>query len=258
MKFSGEFGCVATDASGLALATLTGGTLLETPHLKLQLAQGRRTGKIVNVDYRAKTLWIDTPWPAAAGGKLVEIGSPKYTTSYMTHSVSPEAPGTRITLTRGADLYRSTLVAVRPKERVLKGALHLPPGVEVNERVASNDTLTKFWRVTQVNEDFQVADGVFSEADFAPSGAFRIWEYGVGDTLRQSTSASVRRVEENVYEALADADAVLTWKGGKMESSPDRKTWTLVPAAVMPGWFEVRLKVEETKGLPVFIKVAPD
>ena len=255
LRLAGEFACYSTDAHGLRLATLTGGTLLESPRLKLKLTRRERTGKVVKVDYRAKTFWIDAVWPAASGGKLFEIGTAQHTTSYTSQSVACEPPGSRIVVTRGADVYRSPLVAVRPEERLLKGALRPPPGVVVQDMVASNDTLTKFWRVSLVDDGFRAAEGTVGEADFAPSGTLRIWEYGAGDSVRQSTSASVRRVDENVFEVIADVDAAVSWQGGKVESSTDRKTWTPATVALMPGWSEVKLNVEETRGVPVFLRM---
>lgn len=52
-----------------------------------------------------------------------------------------------------------------------------------------------------------------SASDFEPANAVRIWEYGTGDTLRQSTHVSVRRMDDGTYEVHGDTDAEVTVNG---------------------------------------------
>ncbi len=43
----------------------------------------------------------------------------------------------------------------------------------------------------------------------------RLWEYGPGDTVRQSTFAHLRRVEPGVYELTADVDVEVRLPDGR-------------------------------------------
>ena len=52
------------------------------------------------------------------------------------------------------------------------------------------------------------------QKDFEPDGALRLWEYGVGDTVRKITFVSVRRVKPGAYQIVGDVDLTLTL-GGK-------------------------------------------
>jgi hypothetical protein len=58
-------------------------------------------------------------------------------------------------------------------------------------------------------------DGAVSDADFGHAGGFCLFEYGVGDTVRQSVTASLRRVDPGEYELTADVDVEVTLPGGK-------------------------------------------
>jgi hypothetical protein len=73
-----------------------------------------------------------------------------------------------------------------------------------------------------------------------------LWEYGVGDAVRQSTVASLRRAEDGLYEAEADVETEVTFKSARLEVSADRKAWKEVPGVslkVVPGakvWLRVK------------------
>ena len=255
-RAAGEFACYSSDAQGLRLATVAGGTTLDGPALKLKLGRREHTGKVVKVDYLAKALWLDAPWPAACAGKVFEIGSPENMTSYTSASVSAENGGSKIVVTRGADAYRSPLTEVLPAEKTLRGSLHVDPAsTKAKNLVASNDTMTKFWRVDHViGGEFKVTGGAFSTADFAPSGALRLWEYGVGDTVRQSTMCAVRRIAERTYDVSGDADAVVSFKAAAVEISADGKAWQPARAAAEGGWQNVAITAAELSKGPVYLR----
>ena len=82
--------------------------------------------------------------------------------------------------------------------------------------VASNDQMTKFWRAdssTNTWSELQFTGPAPQTADFAPSGALRLWEYGVGDTVRLPTHALVRRTADGGYEAQGNTDLEITLNG---------------------------------------------
>jgi hypothetical protein len=215
VQVAGEFAYVSSDAEGLRLASLSGGTLLEAAGVKIAVSVRERTAKVTQVDYLKRTFTIDAVWPMVSTGRLYEIGSPERTTSYMATSVAPEANASTITLQEGADYYRSPVLSVNGDRVhcVLGFSLGRMKGLEKNW-VASNDDLTKFWRAEHVGgNDFRPTGAPVTMEDFAPANALRLWEYGVGDTLRQSTFASVRRVAANEYEVTGDVDVEVTLAG---------------------------------------------
>ena len=53
-------------------------------------------------------------------------------------------------------------------------------------------------------------------ADLDPAHSLRLWEYGVGDTVRQSTFVNLRRVAAGEYELTGDVDVEVTL-GGKTQ-----------------------------------------
>ena len=82
--------------------------------------------------------------------------------------------------------------------------------------------MTRFWRADYLGGDRSAGkfafklDGPVSEEDFAKTHSLRAMEYGVGDTVRIPAFASLRRIEDNVYELRANADAKVTFADGKV------------------------------------------
>ena len=212
-RVSGEFGFISKDSQGIRLASLTGGTLLEAPGVKLVATKREHTGKVLKVDYLKKEITIDQAWPAAGEGDYFAIGTvePSHWTHYTAARVAPAGKGSLITVTRGADRYRSPIREIQD-DRV-RCALAVVPG---QNWVASNDQMTKFWRAdssTNTWSELQFTGPAPQTADFAPSGALRLWEYGVGDTVRLPTHALVRRTADGGYEAQGNTDLEITLNG---------------------------------------------
>jgi len=222
-KSAGEFAYHSTDADGLRQATLTGGTLLETPFVKIQAAAREHRATVARVDYLKKSAWLDATWPTWSGesrlveiGTLPESGKEGYVTSYMATSCVRDGDCSRLTFLRGADYYRSRIKDVDEKEGVVHAVLPPPfnacPQAGINRNLtASSEAMTKFWRadITEWSRDagscpFRLSGGLVAEKDFAPENALRLWEYGVGDTARLSTCVNVRRVEKGLFLLEAD------------------------------------------------------
>ena len=219
MHLSGEFACVSTDKEGLRLATLAGGMLLEAPGIKLVPAQRVRTGRVVKVDYLTKTLWIDQPWPASARPSVFEIGVPGHWTTYTALDVKPDGNLTRITVENGADYFRSGIEEIKPEEGIVRCALGPTmgnrPGINKGW-VASDDEMTTFWRADLVGDKtFKLTGAPVTKEAFGKAGVLRLWEYGVGDTVRQSTFVNVRRTAAGQFELTADVDVTITLPDGK-------------------------------------------
>ncbi len=219
MTVKGEFAFLSTDKDGLRLATLAGGALLEAPGIKLVPAQRGRGGRVVKVDYLAKTLWIDQPWPATARPSVFEVGVPGHWTTYTALEVKPDGNLTRITVENGADYFRSGIEEVNAEKGTVRCALNPTmgnrPGINKGW-VASDDEMTTFWRADIVGDKtFKLTGGPVTKEAFGKAGVLRLWEYGVGDTVRQSTFASVRRVAPGQFELTADVDVTVTLPDGK-------------------------------------------
>ena len=54
---------------------------------------------------------------------------------------------------------------------------------------------------------------VICACNFGKARRLRLWEYGVGDRVRQSTFACLRRVAPGTYELTADVDVEVTFPG---------------------------------------------
>jgi hypothetical protein len=231
LRVAGEFAYCSTDNQGLRQAVLTGGTLLSTPQVELKVARREYTGRVTAVDYQRKTLTIDAPWPAALAGGIFEIGTPNRTTSYTSATVKPQAGRTVITVTSGADYFRSRVTKVDATTGIitceLRPSLGRLGGLE-RDFVASNDAQTKFWRAEVLAEGgFKLtpstgsgqAGAPVAEADFGEEHVLRLWEYGVGDTVRQSTWASVRRLEPGIFAVEGNADLTVSLPARSLEVS---------------------------------------
>lgn len=255
-RAEGEFAYYSTDAGGLRQATLTGGTLLVGPELRLTTVQRERIATVTAVDYLHKKFTVDRPWPVASAGRGFEIGTSQRTTSYTSEAVSPNVTGATITVTRGADFYRAPIEKIDAAQKLVNCTLEFAvsgPGLERNW-VASNDQGTKFWRAAGTGPQFAL-DGAVSAADFQPAGVLRLWEYGVGDTVRQSTYASLRRHDAGIYELTGDVDTTLTLKGSKLEFSTDKTTWRALNVTRQGEWLEARVGLSSLPARPVYLRI---
>jgi hypothetical protein len=239
MGASGEFAYFSIDRAGVRQATLLGGTKLGGPSVNFSTSARERRAAITRIDYAARKVWIDQPWPALLNGQNVEIGAGAHRTTYTIASVAPADGGAVLILDKGMDYYASLIKDVdEAKGEVLCG-LALPmddgavyPGLS-EELVISNAGGTKFWRGTYLGgtrEDgyrFKL-NGAMTKADF-PGNKLRVWEIGVGDTLRVPTHVSLRRIGEGRYELSADTAVRMKLLSSRMRLSSDGKTWKDAP-----------------------------
>jgi hypothetical protein len=206
---------------------------------------GQRSGKITKADYPNRTFTIDSAWPSQAmKGRIFEVGVPGHWTQYTIATAKGGASSSDITVTHGADFYLSRVRSVDGEQGLVHCAIGIPhtqgepcPGQDKNW-VASNEQGTKFWRADYLGGSrdegrytFKLSGDPVSEADFGNNGALKLWEYGVGDTVRQSTFAALRRIEPGVYELSADVDVTVALLGSTIEMSRDGKTWLNIQSA---------------------------
>lgn len=251
---AGEYACYATDAQGLRLATLAGGTLLAGPELRLKTAAREYTGTVTAVNYLKKAITLDAAWPVQLAGRVCEIGTANRTTSYTLVAAAPQAGGSVLTVDGGADHYQAVIENADEATGVvtctIKTALGKLPGLD-RDFTASNEQMTKWWRADYLDEmQWKLSGAPVKTADFQPSRFLRVWEYGVGDRMRISTDAAVRRVADGVYEVTGSVELTLALKAKGMESTADQKNWTAMEGRRDGDWYEVAIR----PGKAVFVR----
>lgn len=254
----GEFAMYSTDASGVRRAVLVGGTLLAGPDLRMESAARQRTGRVIRADYLKRSIWIDAPWPARRGDTVLEAGSDGRITTVTASEVAPEEGSTRLVLNSGGDFYRSQVLAVEPDgvvRCVLPPAMGRRSGIDRNW-VASDDMMRSFWRADVVGRGvFRLRGAPVARESFGQAAALRLWEYGVGDTVRQSTYTAVRRVNEGIYEVLADVEAVVAFRADEAQLSADGRSWTKADARRDGQWLTVKVPLAGSVGAPAYVKL---
>jgi len=80
-----------------------------------------------------------------------------------------------------------------------------------------------------------------------------VWDYGLGDQVRQASSVLLRRIQPGVYEITANADATIELPGsaGAIKAADGRET----PLQAVSGWIEVKLKAGSMAEGPVVVRV---
>jgi len=243
LKVAGEFAFYSTDAAGLRQATLVGGQRLEGPQVQLIPTMAERCGKVTRVDYLEKKIWLDQPWAARRDAGVLEIGIPGHKTTYTATSVEPAQGGCILALDRGGDYFRSQVLEVNEGEGLVETAMR--PLVECIDHdrdgwAASDDAMKTFWRATYLgNGRFKLSGAPVSKSAFGSEGVLRLWEFGAGDEVRQSTSASLRRIKSGVYEIMADAPVAVALRGSGLKVLEGERSVKVLPAA--GGWQRVEV-----------------
>lgn len=224
VKVAGQFAAFLRDESGLVQLTLTGGTTLKTPLGAITPAAPKRRAKVVAVDYAAKTMTIDKIWPQRRTQTTFLVGMGSNQVNYTALSTAQNGEGSTLYLQHGADRFRSRVRQIVAEENTVECDIPFPNGrthgLDRNI-VASNENQTKFWRAEQVRGKGFKLDGPVTDADFAPQGVLRLWEFGVGDEVEQATSVSLQRTGEGTYALRADTAVTISLPGSRVESSPD-------------------------------------
>jgi hypothetical protein len=165
-----------------------------------------------------------------------------------------------LTLRHAADFYRSKVERVSQADGKVSCVLNIPygrkPGMTA-DWTASNEAQSKFWRAEHISGgDFKLTGSPVTEKDFGPDGVLRLWEYGVGDTVRQATSVSLRRAQDGTYALTADCAVTISLKGGSIETSADGVTWTAADTKREGEW--ATFTVPEGKAIAAPLLVRPE
>ncbi len=121
--------------------------------------------------------------------------------------------------------------------------------------VASDDEQKTFWRAKYLgNRRFQLTGPAVDQAAFGSAGVLRVWECGVGDRVRQSTSASLRRLARGVFELNTDVDVQALPARQQDGSHGRRQTGRRAAATERDGWLTVELPPSDA---PYRLQVSP-
>lgn len=255
LTVSGEFAFYSADKDGFRQATLAGGTTLSGPDAALTLAARQRTARVVKVDYLEKKLWLDQRWQMSAPrGRVIEVGLPENRTSYTLAAVADEDGKSVLTVQGGADAYMAPVTDVRPDTgEVVCGMGKAATGGRVRSWTATDGDMRRFWRADlaggsreQRAYTIKLSGAPVRKEDFPEGSRLRLWEYGPGDTARQNTCASLRRIERGIFELTADSDVTVALKGSSIEKSPAGQTaWQPVKSKTAQGMVECALSLAD-------------
>ena len=238
LEVAAEYAYYSRDDQGLRQVAITGGTLFASPEIRIEVARPERRGRIVDVDYSENTIWIDDVWPADDREQFLEVitrpreSSHAWQTGYTVKSIRAEDGRTAITFLRGADLYRSRILSVNEAESQVTAALPLPDGCGDFRRgwTATDESRAHRWRVADVaGTTFTLDGGEVRASDFAPENVLRLWEFGIGDEVRQSTELNLRRIAPDEFEVACNVSATVSFRGGPVREISPGDAVTLPP-----------------------------
>jgi hypothetical protein len=205
---------------------------------------------------------LDQLWPAASRERLLEVGAldaapgTGYVTGYTARAVRPEGKESTVALREGAAVLSAHNVVVEDAAAgIVSFALELPRAESACTRgwAATDEAQKKTWRAERLDGSrWRLTGDPVTPDDFAGGNGICLWEYGVGDPVRQSTLVSLRRMDANVYALDTDVDLTLSLKGSKLEVSADQQAWKPLASTAAPGgWRQAKIAA----GGPVYLRV---
>jgi len=243
VEVSGEYAYLSLDEQGLRQATLTRGSLLRAPGISIEVETPRYQGVVKDVDYLDRKVVVEGIIPERLVGHFFEVGNDLHKTSYEVGKIEMDGDETVITMRKGLEIMRTRVREADPKTGKVIGAIAMlrHRGRDAG-LVASDDDLTKFWRVaysggnrhsghefTLTPMEAESEGPVFTEQDFPAGSGLRVWEFGVGDTIGIQTGVSLRRAEiedgATTYDMLATSPFELALEGAAACWSVDGKAW---------------------------------
>jgi hypothetical protein len=262
IQVNGEYAFHSTDKAGvLHQATLVGGTELQSPFVRIQPTTSHRTGRVVKVDYYQKKLWLNTTWPRRVGQSVFAVGVPDtdHMTTYTAVQVEPASGGSEVTLLRGADYYRSRIESFEADGVVACTLVPFMDYIDGNQKhwVASNEDMTRFWRAEYLDgKRFKLTGGEVTADAFGENPVLRLWEYGVGDEVRQSTVVNFRRIDSYTHELTGDVDLTISLPAAQVQTSRDGKTWVR-EGEQNDNWTTLTYRAEQLLAGPVYVRFGP-
>ena len=243
VQMSGEYAYFSLDTEGLRQVTLSGGTRLSAPSISIEIETPRYQAVVKEVDCLDRKVVVEGAIPERLAGHFFEVGNDLHRTSYETEKIEADGDKTVITMRKGLEIMRTRVREAAPETGKVIGAIAMLRHRGRDQGlVASNDDLTKFWRVaysggnrhsghefTLTPMDAESEGPVFTKEDFPASSGLRVWEFGKGDFLGIQTGVSLRRLEAGgdamVYDVLATSPCKLALEGTSAWWSAEGKTW---------------------------------
>ncbi|MCL4201898.1 MAG: hypothetical protein KJ000_05345 [Pirellulaceae bacterium] len=243
LKVAGEFAYYSVDDRGLRQATLTGGRSLVSPLVRIETEADQRRSVVTRVDYLQRQMWVEPSWPARSTTGFVETGIPGHWTSYTITGVVDDGDASRLSLLRGGDYFRSPIEHVDADSATVTATLR--PLVESIDHhragwVASDDAARVFARAEYLGAGRFRLEGDLTD-HLAEGDILRLWEYGVGDTVRQSTTVSLRRTGDT-WELNTDVAVRLSLPVAAVQVSRDGASWSNAGSTSPEGWTTVAIE----------------
>ena len=256
IRIAAEYAYVSRDAQSIRQATITGGKHLSIPGLlTLEVETARYEATVTKVSYLNRVVTLKGKIPERLAGHFFEVGN-RFTktaagfidasgnnihkTSYEVSKIKNKLFGkTELTLRKGIEIMRTRVRFADPKTGKIRGAISMMRHRGRDRGlVASNDAITKLWRVTYTGGNrhkghtFNLSpmepesEGpAFTAADFPFGDGIRIWEFGPDDIFSIQTGVSIRRRGNGVYEVYATSPFKLKLGSKKFKWSADGKSW---------------------------------
>jgi hypothetical protein len=254
-RFAAEYAWQSMDAQGLRTAGVMAGTLLATPEVRIQCVVPEFVATISRVDYAKQQVEVTGDWPAQNRPVVVEIGPPGRKVSVTVKSARPMGSGrTLLTLAAGAQRLL-TKAEVQEKTREVIPVAGLLPGPlpsEEKDWTISNADVSKVWKADKSGQGFLVRSPIPS-LDLGPESDLCVWDYGLGDPVRQASSVVLRRIQTGIYEIAASADVTIELPGltGEIKAADGSKR----PLQAVSGWIEIKVKAGTMAEAPVVVRV---
>jgi hypothetical protein len=233
VRASGEFAYLSTDERGVRQATLSGGTLLESPGITIRPSAREYRGKLTRVDLLDRTALAEgMPAHAELAGRYVEIGNAKHLGAYQVETLKKTAAGTELRLKRGLEIMRAqVLEADYDAGRLRTNIAMLRCRGRDDGLIATNGDVSKRWRVTFEGGNrhegfwFKLHGEPVTAADFPVTGRFSVWEFGAGDEVSMRTGVSLKRVEANEWTVSATVAFTVAMGENALQWSSDGSSW---------------------------------
>ncbi len=262
-RFAGEYAFVSRDEQGLRTAQLAGGTLLDTPSVRLTLPQREYRGEIAAVDYPGRSFTLDADWPALGGPQTLEIGSSQRMVTYTTRSIAAgEQPArTTIVVTEGAQRYVGRVEAIDQEKRIVEADQPVVPSPSNGENhnwTVTNAAQDRFWKASagSLGQMAITSAEAIDAAAFAPQNQLLLWEYGPGDTVRLACWVGLQRQADGTLVVLGNSDAVVELPAHAGRWTVDGETWQPLPRAAA-GWVTLNFTAAQLNAGQVRVQLTP-
>jgi hypothetical protein len=200
MTAEGEFAMASFDEAGVSQAALAAGTRLKAGKLSLTADRAAYEGVIKSIDYGRRTAELSEPLPQAASNAVIEVGCPRYQTSFTLAG----ADGSGVRFLKGMDYAMSRVLDFTPEGApLLQGAIAVIPGMPVTD-----DSGKILWRFAPdaTADNPVLTGGPVPRETLKPGDALRVWEIGAGDIYRLPVQVKVARQDDGSFRREANVN----------------------------------------------------